>query len=82
MESPLGKRINGGLLMLAQLGADFGEQYPACIIPYLKADKKVDLPDARIPDCECFGKDRVRSEQTDEWQMIRRPWTVHRAISR
>lgn len=32
--------------------ADSFLQYPACIIPYLKADKTVDLPDPRVPDCK------------------------------
>jgi len=31
--------------------ADLSSQYPACIIPYLTADKSIDVADLRIPSC-------------------------------
>ncbi|ETI20590.1 hypothetical protein G647_08628 [Cladophialophora carrionii CBS 160.54] len=48
--------------------------YPACIIPYLKADKNIDLPDPRIPDYDpeavdgapCHVQVIARSEQDEE----------------
>jgi len=48
--------------------------YPACIIPYLKADKAIDLPDPRIQDYDpeavdgapCHVQVIARSEQDEE----------------
>ncbi|OAP54831.1 hypothetical protein AYL99_11279 [Fonsecaea erecta] len=48
--------------------------YPACIIPYLKADKNLDLPDPRIPDylpedvdkAPCHVQVIARSEHDEE----------------
>ncbi|KIW74080.1 hypothetical protein Z517_12490 [Fonsecaea pedrosoi CBS 271.37] len=48
--------------------------YPACIIPYLKADKNLDLPDPRIPDylpeavhnAPCHIQAIARSEHDEE----------------
>jgi len=48
--------------------------YPACIVPYLKADKSIDLPDPKIPDYDpemvdgapCHIQVIARSEQDEE----------------
>ncbi len=56
MESSCGKRTGS---ISWQTSANIGEQYPGCIIPYLKADKKIDLPDSRVPDCEYLGEEPV-----------------------
>jgi hypothetical protein len=43
-------------------------KYPACIIPYLQADKNIDVADEKFPDCkyiQCFRPTYERTAGTD-----------------